>query len=312
MSKLVGLDKQLENLAIKWYVKNNYDEQLRNASKADRSALIENIKRNINKKDVIKQYLEANPRMKKQYEMKKRRINKIKIASGVGIVVLGTVTGTLIHNNSNKQSTQNNQQEVEYDYKEAENEFEQLSEDKDYSEFFEEIGEMNNTEKRDERIVEFTKQKIVEAYNKENSQKPINVEQLEYLHLDENVLVNKDKFGNDVSYERVSQRERIDVKENQELKKMPGGINVYMIDGEPVAVYNFDGQEVKDNSIEDKEEFFKKTLNMVDKMIKLQDIYKYRSNETEIKKAEDNYRAEAEKLANIKDIKETEKEYTIE
>lgn len=312
MSKLVGLDKQLENLAMKWYIKNNYAEQLRNVSKEDRTKLIKDIKENTNKKDVVKQYLQANPKMKQQYEFKKKKINKIKTMAGLGILVVGATAGTLTYNHLNQSNIENQNQEAEYDYEETQKELEELSKDREYSEFFEEVKEINNTEKRDEKIVEFTKQKIVEAYNKENAEKPIKEEQLEYLHLDENVLVNKDKFGNVVSYERVSQRERIDVKENQELTKISGGINVYTIDGKTVAVYNNEGQEVKDNSIQNKEEFFKKTLNLVGQMRKFQDIYKYRSNETDIKKAEDNYKAEAEKLAITKDTRTVDKEYTIE
>lgn len=312
MSKLVGLNKQLENLAMKWYIKNNYAEQLRNVSKEDRAKLIKDIKENINKKDVVKQYLQANPKMKQQYESKKRKINKIKTMAGLGILVVGATAGAFTYNHSNQNNIENQKQEVEYDYEETQKELEELSKDREYSEFFEEVKEINNTEKRDEKIVQFTKQKMVEAYNKENAENPIKEEQLQYLHLDENVLINKDKFGNVVSYERVSQRERIDLNENQELNKIPGGINVYTIDGKTVAVYNNDGQEVKDNSIENKEEFFKKTLNLVGQMRKFQDIYKYRSSETDIKRAEDNYKAEVKKLTNIKEAKETEKEYIIE
>lgn len=307
MSKLMSLDKQLEKLATKWYIKEYYGEQLKNTTKEFRTEYLRKIRESLNKEDVIKQYFKAKPEMKTQYKAKKQRVNKIKTMAGLGLLTVSIGTGVIYTMSNNNSKVENQTKIVEAEAINY-NDTNELLEQEEYSKFFEETRDISNTNKRDTQIINFTKEKIAEEYNKQNKNEPINAEQLQYYNLNENVLVNKDVFGNDVSYERVSQREKIVTTDNQELKKM--GICEFKINGKTVAVYDYNGQEIIDSNIEQKEEFFKDTLSLVKTANKLQDIYKYRNSETDIKKVENEYKTTAQKFIEKSD-KQNNKEENV-
>lgn len=304
MSKLMSLDKQFEKLATRWYIKEYYGDQLKNTSKEFRTEYLKKIRASLNKEDVIKQYFKANPGMRTQYKARKQRINRIKTMAGLGmlVVAVGAAKYTISNNSENNEIGNNQTEYTLYQEPEEEN-------DK-FDEFFDETQNMKNTTKRDEEIVKFTKEKIVKAYNKQNKDNPITVDRLQYLHLDENVIAHIDQFGNDVSYERISQRKQYEPKENEVLKKLSGGIYEFKVDEKVVAVYDSNGQEIIDNSIENKNEFFKETIDLLNMTDKLQQIYKYRNNEYDITKVENNYKIVAEKLVETKQIEQTSNEIT--
>lgn len=314
MSKLVSLDKQLEKLATKWYIKEHYGEQLKDMNKELRTEYMKKIRASLNKEDVIEQYFKAKPEMKRQYKERKQRINRIKIAAGLGLLTVAMGTG--IAYTRSAQDTRE-EQEISFDFEVPEytknmEKIEDISqkkqEDQEYKQFFETVRDTSNTKKRDDEILQFTKKEIVEKYNKNNVENPITLEQLEYLHLDEYVLAQKDKFGNDVEYKRVSQRENIYEKEGEELKKISGGIYEFKIDGKTVAVYDSNGQEIIDNNIEQKEVFFKDTLNLVKKANELQNVYKYKNSETDIKKVENEYKIAVQKFVEENDEQKNKEE----
>lgn len=302
MSRLMSLDKQLENISSKWYIQEYYGREIARLENYNYSSekeknvvkreFISKIKQNLNKEDVVKTYLEKHPNVKRQYKLKKQKINKLKKMAGLGLLTVAIGTGATVYTTSNHAPKQQNveiQQEI--------NEYKPITlEAQEYTKFFNEIKNIQNTEERDGTIVNFTKEKIAEAYNEQNQDAQITTDRLQYLHLNEHVIVNKDAMGNDVSYERVNQTDNVKTNENQELKKLDGGIYEFKIDGQTVAVYNANGQEVQDKEIENKDEFFKNTLGFVKQAEKLQDVYKYMSNENDIKNAENKYKSMAEDL----------------
>lgn len=289
MSKLKSIDKQLEEMSMKWYIKEYYGDQIRaNNTREFRSKVIKHINNSVSKSDIIKEYLEEHPKVKKQYINKKRRMTRIKFLIGAGVLTAAVEVGAYTVS-KHKQAPEPEKQAIEYTlYEEPE------IEENEYEKFFEEVRGIKNTENRDEEIVKFTKQKIVEAYNMQNKDNPITADSLEYLELNEYVVAHIDARGFDVSYDRISQREQYDKKENEVLKQMT--IYDFRIDGKTVAVYNKQGDEVVNSSIENKEPFFKDTVDLLDKTTKLQGAYKYRNSEYDISRLEDNYQNSAEKL----------------
>ncbi|MCI8362105.1 MAG: hypothetical protein HFJ41_03045 [Clostridia bacterium] len=293
MSKLKSIDKQLEEMSMKWYIKEYYGDQIRaNNTREFRSKVIKHINNSVNKNDIVKEYLEEHPKVKKQYIQKKQTIKRVKtvrnLLFGLGALTLVGVVGTKAYSN-NKQSNEPEKQAIEYTlYEEPE------IEENEYQNFFEEVRSIENTSRRDDEIVKYTKQKIVEAYNMQNKDNPITVDSLEYLELNEYVVAHIDARGYDVSYDRISQRIQYEQKENEVLKKMT--IYDFRIDGKTVAVYNTHGDEVVDSNIENKETFFKDIVDLLDKTTKLQGAYKYRNSEYDISRLQDNYQNSAEKL----------------
>lgn len=283
--KLRSIEKKIEDRAIDWYKDECYSREIYiNEEKID-------------VKKITKQYLKEHPREKQKYLQIKRKINKIKLAAGLGLVTVAVGTGAICYHTSKTKNIPENEIEVinEFDNIDILNE-EEIREN-EYKDFFKEVGEIQNTDTRNREIVKFTKGKMVEAYNKQHKGEAINADQFKYYHLNEHVLVTKDKFGNDVSYERVpQQQESIKRGENQELKKIDGGIYVYEIDGKVVASYDSNGQEIVDSSIENKEEFFKNTINLAKEAEELQEIYKYNNSERYIVNQEQDYKETAEKL----------------
>lgn len=305
MSKLKSIDKQLEEMSMKWYIKEYYGDQIRaNNTREFRSKVIKHINNSVSKNDIIKEYLDEHPKVKKQYIQKKQSIKRVKtvrnVLFGLGALTLVGVAGAKAYSN-NKQSNETENQAIEYTlYEEPE------IEENEYDKFFEEVRNIENTNRRDEEIVKFTKEKIVEAYNMKKPNNAITTDSLQYLELNEYVVAHIDARGYDVSYDRISQREQYDKKENEVLKQMT--IYDFKIDGKTVAVYNKQGDEVKDTSIEDYEPFFKDTVDLLDKTPKLQGAYKYRNSEYDISRLEDNYENAAEKLIEKQKEKEVNNE----
>lgn len=301
MSKLKSIDKQLEEMSMKWYIKEYYGDQIRaNNTREFRSKVIKHINNSVSKSDIIKEYLEEHPKVKKQYINKKRRMTRIKFLIGAGVLTAAVGVGAYTVS-KHKQAPEPEKQAIEYTlYEEPE------IEENEYEKFFEEVRGIKNTENRDEEIVKFTKQKIVEAYNMQNPNNPITVDSLQYLELNEYVIAHIDARGYDVSYDRISQTLQHERKENEVLKQMT--IYDFRIDGKTVAVYNKQGDEVKDTSIENKEPFFKETVDLLDKTPKLQGAYKYRNSEYDISRLEDNYEKAAEKLIEKQQEKQVDSE----
>ena len=302
MSKLKSVDKQLEEMSMKWYIKEYYGDQIRaNNTKEFRSKVIKHINNSVSKSDIIKEYLEEHPKVKQQYIRKKRAIGRTKFFIGAGLLTVAVGVGAYTVS-KHKETQEPEKQATEYTlYEEPE------IEENEYEKFFEEARNIKNTDSRDEEIVKFTKQKIVEAYNMQNPDNPITVDSLQYLELNEYVIAHIDARGYDVSYDRISQRLDHERKENEVLKQMT--IYEFKIDGKTVAVYNTHGDEVVDSNIENKETFFKNTLDLLDKTPNLQGGYKYRNSEYDISRLEDNYRNSAEKL--IESQKETQVDIEI-
>ena len=88
MSRLMSLDKQLENISSKWYIQEYYGREIARLENYNYSSekeknvvkreFISKIKQNLNKEDVVKTYLEKHPNVKRQYKLKKQKINKLK------------------------------------------------------------------------------------------------------------------------------------------------------------------------------------------------------------------------------------------
>lgn len=276
MSKLMSLNKQLEQLAKKWYI-NQYDKNDINS----RSEEFEN-----SKEFIIQRYLRTHPEVKNQYLNKKNTINKIKVRLAIGTVAVATLIG------SYTLESISNQKSMESSVSIIDNE---KTEDNNYEEFFEQIGKIKNTDKRHDFIHSKTKETIVEAYNSQNPDNKITSEELEILILGEYVLAEKDKLGNDISFERVPQNKEIKTNENQELKRI-GNIYVYAIDGKTVATYDSNGQPIIDKSIEKEETFFKDTISILKASSKLEDLYKFPSNDREKAKGQKYYEQELNNL----------------
>lgn len=289
MSKLKSIDKQLEEMSMKWYIKEYYGDQIRaNNTKEFRSKVIKHINNSVSKSDIIKEYLEEHPKVKQQYIRKKRAIGRTKFFIGAGLLTVAVGVGAYTVS-KHKETQEPEKQATEYTlYEEPE------IEENEYEKFFEEVRNIENTNRRDEEIVNYTKQKIVEAYNMQNPNNPITIDSLQYLELNEYVVAHIDARGYDVSYDRISQRIQYEQKENEVLKQMT--IYEFKIDGKTVAVYNRQGDEVIDNNIENKQVFFKETIDLLDKTDKFQGAYKYRNSEYDISRLEDNYQNSAKKL----------------
>ncbi len=290
MSKLKSIDKQLEEMSMKWYIKEYYGDQIRaNNTREFRSKVIKHINNSVNKNDIVKEYLDEHPKVKKQYIQKKKRAQNIKIGLALGGLATAVTIGGVCMYLNKKQVAEPEKQAIEYTlYEEPE------IEENEYQNFFEEVRNIENTSRRDDEIVKYTKQKIVEAYNMQNKDNPITVDSLQYLELNEYVVAHIDARGYDVSYDRISQRIQYEQKENEILKQMT--IYEFKIDGKTVAVYNRQGDEVIDNNIENKEAFFRETIDLLDKTEKLQGAYKYRNSEYSILNLQDNYQKSAKKL----------------
>lgn len=270
MGKRMSLDKQVEERAKKWFVKEQAEE-----NKALAKVWFEE-----NKKEVIEEYLEKHPKTKEEYQSKKKTLLKVKLLLGSAGLAVTTLAGAYVAKNYQKEDNTRIEQEVTQ-------EEEIKTEENTYQEFFEEARNMENTKKREEFITNQTKQNIVEAYNQEHKENPITVDRLETLILNEFVLQKKDRVGN-YTYERVPQNIQYEQTETQKLVKI-GALYDFRVDGKTVAVFNGNGEMIQDQNVEKQDMSFQKMVGMVKQSEKLKAIYHYPSNEEEKRNAEQTY-----------------------
>lgn len=270
MGKRMSLDKQVEERAKKWFVKEQAEE-----NKALAKVWFEE-----NKKEVIEEYLEKHPKTKEEYQSKKKTLLKVKLLLGSAGLAVTTLAGAYVAKNYQKEDNTRIEQEVTQ-------EEEIKTEENTYQEFFEEARNMENTKKREEFITNQTKQNIVEAYNQEHKENPITVDRLETLILNEFVLQKKDRVGN-YTYERVPQNIQYEQTETQKLVKI-GALYDFRVDGKTVAVFNRNGEMIQDQNVEKQDMSFQKMVGMVKQSEKLKAIYRYPSNEEEKRNAEQTY-----------------------
>lgn len=288
MSKIKSLEKQVEDLAKTWYIKSFKKEHRREATK-------EFMEDEDVRKDVIEQYLESHPNVKKQYEEKKKMRFKAKmIAVALGVVGIG-LGGAATYNYLSQLPSKNTiEQETEFDDNFALAE-EEKQEENEHKKFFEDIREISNKKDIESYITNYTKQIIVDKYNKEHPDDPITVDRLETLILEETVLKRTDRLGNH-TYERVSQN-----SEGKDLVKI-GNIYDFRIDGKTVAVFDSNGDILNDKNVEKQDMSFKEAIKVVKESEKLKDIYKYPSNDNEKDEAEQKYAKIVEEYEGQKDI----------
>lgn len=280
MSKFMTLDKQVEEKAKKWFVRQQPEENQGLAKKWFEE----------NKKEVIKEYLEKHPKIQKEYHDKKANLLKVKLGLGIAVTAATLAIGGVYHANSDsKENKANIEQESEIDNPIAEE-----STESTYKEFFEEARNIKNTNKREEFITDKTKQIIVEIYNKENPDETITADRLETLVLEENVLQKKDRVGN-ITYERVPQNQQYKQTETQKLVKN-GSIYDFRIDGKTVAVFDTNGDILPDKNVEKQDMNFQKMIPMLKQSAKLKDIYRYPSNEQEKRAVEQSYQEMADTM----------------
>lgn len=184
------------------------------------------------------QYLKQRPDMKIRYEMaieKRRRIIKgIAIGSGITLVTLGGLAYKQV--SSPKQSinvtTTDNFFEKEMDIinkSEAERKTQR-------DEIVEDLSQMSAS-----GLQNYTKQVIVDVYNKKNPDNQIQIENFSYGRSTETLAANKDKLGNTVSY---SIWEMGNFEENRDLEFQKGILKFYL-DGEIIAMMKEDGSPIK-------------------------------------------------------------------
>lgn len=284
MSKIMSLDKQIEERAKKWFLNSQLPENRRMA----KSFFTDN------KTQIVKQYLKEHPKVNEEYNEKKKILVKAKIALATAGLVATTLAGTYILNQKEQPQENIVKQETELNDNFMQKEQEQLEENK-YEKFFEEAREIKNTNKREEYITNQTKQIIVEAYNKEHPDNLIAVDRLETLILEETVLKKTDRLGN-TTYERISQN-----SVGEDLVKI-GSIYDFRIDGKTVAVFDSNGDILTDKNVEKQDMSFKEALSLVKQSEELKDIYRYPSNDYEKGKVEQKYTQIAnDYLENVKD-----------
>lgn len=283
MKKLMSLDKQVEARAEKWLIRNN--QQM---DKEQIKSYFED-----NKKEIIKQYLIANPKIAKEYQEKRKVLRRVGMAIATTGVVAVTLAGTYIVGKDSK--TDDLSDKVVRMEEEYIQENEEEIQENNYEEFFEEARNIKSTEKRDEYITENTKKIIVEYYNKQNPENPITEDMLETLILNENVLQKTDRLGN-VTYERVAQNIMYEQTENQKLVKI-GNIYDFRINGKSVAVFDSNENILPDKNVEKTDMIFKDTLDTVKEMENLKEIYINEKNtDYYIEKQEEKYKNTANQL----------------
>ena len=282
MSKLrnLSLNKQIEDLARKWYIRSFKQEDRK-------SAMLEFKEDEDLRKDVIEQYLEKHPNVKKQYKEKKKIMLGIKLVLATTGLVVVTLGGKYTLNLIKQPKESNIEQETELD-----DDFiiEEQEEENKYKQFFNEVREINNTDKREDYITNHTKQIIVEKYNKANPDNQITADRLETLILDETVKKNTDRLGN-YTYERISQN-----SVGEDLVKI-GNIYDFRIDGKTVAVFDNNGDMLFDKNVEKQDMSFKEAITLVNQSERLKDIYKYPSNDYEKGKVEQKYQQIADEYS---------------
>jgi len=282
MSKLKTLDKKIEEKAKIWYKRNLLPEYRNRAN-----ALFSQDKENI-----VKQYLKEHPEEKRAYDREKNKL-RMKIAVLVGLSSITLMGGYRL--NLAEESQENViEQETEIEHNFIKQDDEQKEENR-YENFFEEVRKIKNTDKREDYITDYTKQIIVEKYNKEHPEATITVERLETLILNESVRKNTDRLGNH-TYERVPKN-----SEGKDLVKI-GSIYDFRIDGKTVAVFDSNEDILTDKNVEKQDTSFKQAIKLVKQSQELKNIYKYRNNDYEKGKVEQKYQQIADEY--LQDIQQ--------
>lgn len=298
MSKLMSLDQQLEKLARKWFMSKQNEQNRRYARKFFED----------NKKEIIEEYLDRNPKIKQQYETKKKTLLKIKLLLGAGL--MATTLGGVYVANQNKEVKENPieiENEVELEKTQLDEQIEQIENDgRDYEAFFEEAREIDHINRREKFITEYTKEIIVEAYNKEHPDNPITADRLETLSLNEIVLKKTDRLGN-YTYERIPQKEKVTPKENEELVRI-GGMYDFRVDGKTVAVFVGKGNILPDKNVEKQDMSFNKMIDLLQVSLELKDVYKHYNSRTDEKKIEDKYEQIANEILEEKEVEQEKEE----
>ena len=279
-----NLDKQIEKRAIKWVFDNTKEENM--------MLVKQFLKDENNLKQAVKEYLKEHPKVKKDYENKKRNQLRVKIALAAGTLTVGTIAGALALKENKEPVVENTQIEQTQEYYEEVNEIEE--DENQYAEFFETIENTNNTERRNEIILNQTKEIIVDAYNDQNPDNQISADRLQILILTEGVIKRTDRLGN-VTYERADIRNGVELAENEEFVSR-GDVYVFSIDGNNVATYLENGDRLPDKTIEDEKPFFGNTLGLLKEYQNLVDNFRYPTDEYYTNIAEENYQEAANEL----------------
>ena len=290
MSKFISkleefnLDKQIEKRTIKWIISNTKEESRLYAKNF--------LKDKNNLKEAVKEYLDTHPRVHQEYKNKKRNQLRLKLALAAGTLTVGTIAGTLTLKENKEPIIENTQIEQTQEYYEEVNEIEEN--ENQYAEFFETIENEDNTQRRDDIILEQTKQIIVDAYNMQNPDNQITINRLQVLILNERVIQRTDRLGN-VTYQRIDRGNGIELADNEELVEK-GQVYVFSIDGNNVATYLENGDRLEDSTIENEEPFFATTLDMLEEYQNLVDNFRYSTNEYYTNIAEENFKIQADIL----------------
>lgn len=277
MSKCMSLTKQVEEKAKKWFLGQQKEE-----NKAIAKKWFEE-----NKKEVMQEYLEKHPKIKTEYERKRKQLKKVALLLTTGTIAVATLSGVYFAKHDQKENKIETKQEMELEEEEVE------QTENPYEAFLEEARNMENTREREKLITNQTKKIIVDAYNQENPENPITEQQLETLILDEFVLQKADRVGN-YTYERVPQNVQYEQNETQKLVKKV--LYDFRINGKTVAVFDKNGDVIPDKEVEEQDMGFQKMVGIMSQSTKLKEIYKYRNGDSEKEKAEQSYMKVADNL----------------
>lgn len=279
-----NLDKQIEKRAIK-YFKNK--SKISKDNKEFNKYVNEVIKDKNILKMIVKEYLEENPKVKKEYEDKKRNQKKLKIVGAAGVLTAATILGAQsLKPDEEPIIEEPNNEKVEQS---QENE-ESISQ---YDEFFEMIENEENAEIRNDMILQQTKEIIVEAYNMQNPNNQITADRLEMQVLNGFVIQRTDRLGN-ITYERKDEGVSDELPENETIKRME--FCVFSIDGNNVATYFTNGDRLEDKTIENEETFFASTINLVNGYQNLIKNFSYPTDEYHTSIVENNFEQQANML----------------
>lgn len=283
MKSIKNIEREIRIGAKNWLMATQANKQLANKYWEE------------NEKDVIKEYLERRPKIKQEYMAVKRKTMKLRTLIATGAISLGVIAAGSIYTVSKTGKDEINQtdakEETSIEDTDLENNFIQ---EKSYDEFFDEIKETKNENDRDKLITDKTKEIIVEAYNIENSEYPITVDDLETYILNESVLQKTDRLGNH-TYERIKQNVQYEQTEEQKTVKI-GDIYDFRINGQTVAVFDKNGNVLFDKNAENPDMTFQKMIPLLKQSSELKDIYKYKSNDYDKEKVEEEYAKKANEL----------------
>lgn len=279
-----NLDKQIEKRAI-IYFKNK--SKISKSNKKFNEYVNELIKDENNLKKIVNEYLEENPKVKKEYEDKKINQRNIKIVGAVGVA--GVLTAATIF--ASQISKQNEEVNIQNQNNEKIEQIQENEEDiSQYDEFFEMIEKEEDDEIRNDMILRQTKEIIVEAYNMQNPNNQITADRLEMQVLNGFVIQRTDRLGN-ITYERKDEGVSNTLPENETAKRME--YCVFSIDGNNVATYFTNGDRLEDKTIENEETFFASTINLINQYEKLIENFSYSTDEYHTSIAENNFEQQA-------------------